>query len=237
MANFTIELKKIANRPTVREALNGYQLFDESHREKLNNKILAHYWYYEIGHETVDMFVFQLRIKMNEIMPYYNELYKSAAQEYGILDQFDVVNTIDQNGTQTGSTSVDNNVTANSEASQDSTNANTAKSRAVGYELPQTRLSGDENYGTNAQDSLSSGDTTSHSTGNNRETTTGTTLSKNDSTSKVQNESHSKGRQTSGAQLVMEYRQAILNIDMMIIDELSELFMGLWATNDDIFSD
>ena len=235
MANFTIELKKIANRPAVKEALQGYQLFDESHREKLNNKILAHYWYYEIGHETVDMFVFQLRIKLNEIMPYYNELYKSAAQEYSILDQFNVVNTSTQDGKQIGTTSVDNNVTANSEASQDSNNVNNAKSRAVGYELPQTRLSGDENYGTNAQDSLSSGDTTSHSSGVNRENTTGSTLSKNDSTSKSQIESRSRGRQASGAQLVMEYRQAILNIDMMIIDELAELFMGLWATNDDIF--
>lgn len=236
MANFTIELKKIANRPSVREALNGYQLFDESHRENLNNKILAHYWYYEIGHETVDMFVFQLRIKMNEIMPYYNELYKSAAQEYGILDQFNVINTSTQDGKQIGTTSVDNTVNANSEASQDATNTNNAKSRAVGYELPQTRLSGDENYGTNAQDSLSSGDTTSHSSGVNRESTTGSTLSKNDSTSKSHVESRSRGRQASGAQLVMEYRQAILNIDMMIIDELAELFMGLWATNDDIFN-
>ena len=237
MANFTIELKKIANRTSVREALQAYQLFDESHREKLNNKILAHYWYYEIGHETVDMFVFQLRIKMNEIMPYYNELYKSAAQEYGILDQFDVTKSSIQDGKQIGVTSVDNNVSATSEASQDSNNTNNAKSRAVASELPQTRLSGNENYATNAQDSLSSGDTTSHSSGTNRENTTGSTLSKSDSTNKSQVESRSRGRQASGAQLIMEYRQAILNIDMMIIDELSELFMGLWATNDDVFSD
>ena len=36
-----------------------------------------------------------------------------------------------------------------------------------------------------------------------------------------------QSRQSNSA-LIREFRENIINIDMMIIDELNELFMGLW---------
>lgn len=76
MAKYTIELRSLINR-NYHFALDDYPIFDECHRKELNQKILEHYYFREIGAETPDRFNFYLRRKMNEIMPYYNQLYIS----------------------------------------------------------------------------------------------------------------------------------------------------------------
>lgn len=236
MANFTIELRKIANKKVVQDALSAYPIYDESHRKTLNDKIIAHYYYNEIGHETIDMFAFQLGVKMREIMPYYNELYKTTAQRFDILDQFDVKSESTQTTDQTGSNSSSATGLTTSVATQSSVGDNSAKSRAIASDMPQTRLSGNENYATGAQDSISSGVTSSKSDASNRDSSESKSEVTNRAKGNSNSASRSHGRQSSAPALIMEYRSAILNIDMMIIDELSELFMGLWATNDDVFS-
>lgn len=52
-------------------------LVDDDYRRRLNKKILDHYYLYEIGYETPQMFKHQLNMKMREIMPYYNKLYEA----------------------------------------------------------------------------------------------------------------------------------------------------------------
>lgn len=66
-------------------SLNNYPIFSEDYRETLNQKIIDHYFFREIGQETADRFNFFLGRKMNEIMPYYNQLYKSAMIKFDPL--------------------------------------------------------------------------------------------------------------------------------------------------------
>lgn len=66
-------------------ALNNYPIFDEGHRAILNNKIIRHYYFREICCDSPERFNFYLETKMNEIMPYYNQLYKSELLEYNPL--------------------------------------------------------------------------------------------------------------------------------------------------------
>lgn len=75
MADYTIRLCDLVNSgyDVVGKALSNYPLDDESYRTTLNNAILRHYWYNEIGMETADMFSWALDKAMCEIMPYYNE--------------------------------------------------------------------------------------------------------------------------------------------------------------------
>lgn len=87
MANYTIELGQLVNRGYPL-ALNDYPIFDESHRDVLNKKIISHYFFREIGAETPDRFNWYLRTKMHEIMPYYNELYKSELIDFDPLETF-----------------------------------------------------------------------------------------------------------------------------------------------------
>ena len=60
-----------------RLGLNDYPIFDESYRQTLNDKIIRHYYFCEIGDETVERFRWHLRMTMIEQMPYFNQLYES----------------------------------------------------------------------------------------------------------------------------------------------------------------
>ena len=103
--------------------------------------------------------------------------------------------------------------------------------------------------GTNSGEGTSSG--TTNSTGNNMhsdtpqnglesvlngEYLTDADVSNGESSSRSQNSSSGefqesiKGKMagTSYSRLLKEYRQTFLNIDRMVIDELNDLFMGVW---------
>jgi hypothetical protein len=54
-----------------------FPIFDESYREPLCRKILSQYWTREISEETYGLWKLRLYTKLNRIMPYYNQLYKS----------------------------------------------------------------------------------------------------------------------------------------------------------------
>lgn len=77
-----------------------YPIFDEAYRATLEKKILKHYYTREICCETVGLWKLFLNRKMNEIMPYYNQLYKSALIEFNPM--YDVDLTIDHHRTNDG---------------------------------------------------------------------------------------------------------------------------------------
>lgn len=60
----------------------SYPIYDSSYKSSLETKIINHFYLREIGAETASQFKFMLSRTMNEIMPYYNKLYKSADMEY-----------------------------------------------------------------------------------------------------------------------------------------------------------
>lgn len=70
-----------------------YPIFDEAYRTTLEKKILKHYYTREICCETVGLWKLFLNRKMNEIMPYYNQLYKSALIEFNPLYDVDLTTT------------------------------------------------------------------------------------------------------------------------------------------------
>lgn len=122
MASFTIELHTLIERG-YHLALDDYPIWDESHRTELNNKIIEHYWFEEIGMETPDRFNHYLRTTMNEIMPYYNELYKSVALQYNpLFTDYVQMDTSSRDATLTQSGK--NRLTSNGEWSGDRTASN-----------------------------------------------------------------------------------------------------------------
>ena len=54
-----------------------YPIFDENYKEVLETKIIRHFYTREICEETYGLWKLRLEDKMNLIMPYYNQLYKS----------------------------------------------------------------------------------------------------------------------------------------------------------------
>lgn len=113
MANYTTLVRNICEVKSTTDSTNivdiidnvapkifeKYPLFDEAHRDDLNLKILRHYYFCEIGFETVGLWVEMLNRRMWEIMPTMNELYKTNALKYDIFSNIDYTETL--NGSQT----------------------------------------------------------------------------------------------------------------------------------------
>lgn len=83
IAKYTYELRDLISEGFTLN-LSAYPIFDETYRESLNEKIISHFYFREIGQETPDRFNYMLARRMNEIMPYYNQLYKSEAMAANI---------------------------------------------------------------------------------------------------------------------------------------------------------
>ena len=64
--------------------------FDEEYRSILCQKILKHYYLREICCETVGVWVLWMNTKLEEIMPYYNQLYESAKIKFNPLHDIDL---------------------------------------------------------------------------------------------------------------------------------------------------
>lgn len=90
-------------KPLLDKALSTYPIYEPEkqydmipNRSELNKKILNHYKYREIGFETVGRFLDELEITMCEIMPKYNELFKTVAIMSDIKDPFGNVDVTEQ---------------------------------------------------------------------------------------------------------------------------------------------
>lgn len=194
--------------------LNEYPIFenDEVHRAHLNGLIIDRYWNREIGQESESMFILAVRRKMNEIMPLYNQYYKSEKIVFDALSTVDI-HTVSESDSEQNAAS---NATNSTET--DSTNA----SRSVTSETPQTMLSGNGDYATAAADVNGVGNATSSVT---EDTTADTNFTANSDTTMT-------GYQGAASDLLQRYRATFLNIDLQVVNELEDLFMLVWDTGD-----
>lgn len=249
MSTFTIQLNELLEDGyDLGMGKDDYPIFDETYRDLLNRKIFDHYAMYEIGLETESMFKFALNRRMREIMPYYNQLYMSEKIEFDPLSTMKFTETGVSSSDASGTAHVDTATESTSETDSTSESTNTttgssdSRSRSVNSTMPQVRLAGDEDYATAANDSVSDTNTTGDSEGTvaAHDATTGTGDTVTDSTT-TDTASGTLNRDMQGyqghaAELLMRYRDSLLNIDMQVIDNLSNLFMGVWDNGDEFAS-
>lgn len=184
-------------------------------RAELNNKILNHYRFQEIGQETFGRWLFELKTALNEIMPYYNQLFYSADQD------FNPIYNVDYKKTLIGSQNANSNTTSTGTDSS----SNEAYTKAVNSRTPQDQLNisnvniDSVTYADNADWGKSNGTTSGTNT------TTGN-ASSNGSTSSVETTKGNFGV-TSAQDLIIKYRDTIINIEQQIINDprIRELFM------------
>lgn len=213
MATHTMTLKQVINiekSMTNYEAvgLDTYPIIPGFNRSALNDKIIDHYYNQEIGQETISMFRLAMRRRMNEIMPEMNQHYALSLLNVDPLLTMDVVNSSTMTGENTS------HGTSSNESTSD------AKSRAVVSETPQTSLQADADYASSMQDNVGKTDASGNATEDSNQTQNATT------------ESTSKGYTGHAPQLILAARQAIVNVDMMVIDRLQDLFMLIWSIPD-----
>lgn len=188
-----------------------FPIFDENYRQTLEIKIIKHYYTREIGFETVALWKLKLGIKLNEIMPYYNKLYKSELLEFNPL----ITENITKNGTR------NNDSTSNHNDKENETNSTVTNNWNVESDTPQGGLSGvinDEYLSyANKQNNTSNSDRNKQSNSKN--------VTNNNETWEETTSGYSARNPT---ELLQSYRESFLNIDMLVISELDNLFMGVW---------
>lgn len=249
MAKYTVTLKSICEEisglissPTQAISISRPIIFDfeyplytddnPNRKSELETKILKWYYLREIGLPTMSIWKWQLENRLNEIMPYYNELYRTAYELIRNRPDIEYSNTRHEVGTGTTETS---NV---SKTASNTLGANTDSTTSIGTDntlntasdLPQGKLTDfeDKSY-------LSAASKAENSNSNNS-TATGTSSSdyKQDTSANASGsttnvfDATSSGHNTNVSTLIGKYREQIMNVDAMIIHDLAELFMGVW---------
>lgn len=217
---------------------NYYPIYDENHRRELNEKIIRHYALREIGQETGQQFIFYLGMTMAEIMPYFNERYRTLDMEYDPLVTMDMT-TDSENGSESQSSGkASSTQDSTSKSTSKSDNSSTTTSRSFDSDVPQTGVQGDfARYASHANESQAeSAGTASNSQDSTSHTAAQSATDYQHDSSNSKGKSHATGRSQSAMSLIQEYRQAIINVDMEIVRSLEPCFMQVWGSYDTIFN-
>lgn len=218
MAKYTIEFREILNnepfKTEINNILNSYAIELEEHRKELNEKIINHFMFYEIGVLPSSKFLFNFNKKLHEIMPYYNQLYKSENLEYNPLYNIELTETFKNNKSEIGK------------------NMNKGKSSSINNsddvnifsDTPNTELSIDDiknnKYATTTA--------YNNSVGNNSNSIESNQDVENSIVDEYIRETKGSSAGLSFSRAIEQWRNVMINIDMMIIEELEILFLQIW---------
>jgi hypothetical protein len=202
MAKYTTQLRSyIENGGKVFDF--DYPLFDPTYKSVLEQKIIDYYYFREIGLETIALFKWYLKSKMQRIMPYYNEMYLQN-QVFKTYDPYKNKNV----------TTIDTRTTT-SEGTSDGKTWGDNSSTVKESDTPQAMLSG-KDYATNVTETnATNGD---NSSGSSHVTSTDNYVSTI--------AGHDGMRYPTD--ILIDLRKTIINIDQMIIDELADLFLNIY---------
>ena len=211
-----------------------FPIFDENYRQVLCRKILKHYYTREIAHETVGRWKLALNAKLNEIMPYYNQLYKSELLEFNPFYDVDLTRSREGSGT---SNRTSNNTETNSGTSKNvssgsgtsntdtlnrfsDTPQNSMDTQGIADSVPLTTVTKVN------EDNTTTNESTDTLTRNDNKTGSGTENINN--TDKYIEKVKGKQGTENYSSLLKKFRETFLNIDMMIIEDCSDCFFTLW---------
>lgn len=225
-----------------------FPIFDENYRSVLETKIIKHYYTREIGFETVALWKHFLGVRMNEIMPKYNKLYEAEKLSFDPFANMDYTETYKGSGqgknkdVDSGTTTDTNNGRMSEDISdrRKADNEHNSDTMDKYADTPQGGLNDlrEDRYLTNArQTEVSSTDDNTETYTRDRGVTTNNTNNGSFNTTKNGEYSntdeylkHIKGYNggKTFSEMFIEYRNSFISIDLMVIDELNDLFMGVW---------
>lgn len=197
---------------------SDFPIFDENYRAELCKKILRHYYTREICCETLGRWKLFLSDKMKNIMPYYNQLYQSELLTIQPLVSVNRSVTHDGSKSETKTTSRNGTNTTNSRTD------GSTDTWSYYSDTPQGGIAGlDTNdYLTNATHNIGTDGTSSTLNGTTSDTETGTGNGSDSYVDKV------LGYEGNQSEMLLKFRETFLNIDMMIINELKDLFFTIY---------
>lgn len=180
----TLELREVVKDCDIFDRCDPFPIWDEAHRGELEKKIIEHYYFRQIGFETVGRFKFKLNMRLREIMPRMIKIYATTQYKYNPIENYNM--------------------------EEQGTDKRKAKSDSVGKyaDTPGTELTGliDGTYLTNATHG------TDNSEGEEQHYFT----------------RHGNIGVTTTQQMIEQERNITIDLDLMIIEELKDLFIGVF---------
>lgn len=173
----------------------------EDKKVELETKIIKHYFMREIGFDSWGRFKLALNERLNMMMPYFNDLYKSIELQGD--------NPLSNNEITEVKKSISSSENTGSATSNDTTNT-----KQVFEDTPTSSL-GNEDYATNI--------TKNNLESNNASTNQGTSRGTDDMTRTITGLSN-----YSKQEMIARYRENIINVDEAIVNELYDLFLLIY---------
>lgn len=175
-------------------------------KSNFEKKFIDYYMFHEIGFETVGRFKHSLKAKLNTIMPYYKQLYESELR----TKEIDFMLNKDYTETYTKNINDKNTIIGNNQNIYE----DNSKSSDINDGVSNVSLSNGSLTNVGANSSSSTDNINSESENNRNETYT----------------LEGKGNIgiTSSAELLEKWRNIMIYIDEMIINEMYELFMLIY---------
>ena len=207
MSKYTLQLRYLYEDENFKLFDFPYNLYNNDLKPWFEEKFYQHFMFYEIGFDTIGMFKQRLMSKLNDIYPYYKQLYETEIRTKGI--DFMLNKDLKE--------SYVRELTSNSNSNQESNVSSNSLSTA-GQLTPSLIANSQkiDKFMDSAQKDNSSSNSTSsgESNGNSKEEYTLT--------------SQGNIGITSSAELLTKWRETLLNIDLMIFEECNDLFMQIF---------
>jgi len=172
-------------------------------KDKLADRIINHYYMREIGVETIALFKLKIKTKLDLLMEKYAPLIYTNSIEYDILVNEDYTETFNRTTSGSGESSTTNTgsgLTVSSDTPQGQIN----KTAILSGQYASNTAAGENESSTTAEDSTSGTEEfTRHVKGN-------------------------RGISATYQAMIKQYRDNIITIYNDIINDLNDLFMGIW---------
>ena len=249
MSTYTITLKRISEVYDVETVLSWFSDYDLQDyltadqiqtitdlniwsKEKLAQMIFEHYYLREIAFETPEMFRHYAKVKLQEIMGEYLPLIFSSSLEINPFSN----ETFSESEQLYKSKSDTKNSTINASTSSTGQNASTSSSSNSGLiinsDTPQGQISKENilngSYATSTQANEGSNsitDTTATNTSGSSQNQEATVNTGNENYTKTKSGFDLK---MTKADLILNYRKIIMNVNQRIIEDLNSLFFALF---------
>ena len=106
-SKLTVELRDVINGGVELWDFDYPSYYKDDQKKAFEQKVIDHFYFRQIGQETVGRFLHMFQAKVREIMPYYIDMYKSVEIMHGLenpFDNVDVTETFEQESSGNSST-------------------------------------------------------------------------------------------------------------------------------------
>ena len=207
MSKYTLELRYLYADEKFNLFDFPYNLYDNDLKPWFEEKFFQHFMFYEIGFDSIAMFKQRLMSKLNDIYPYYRQLYETEIRTKGV--DFMLNKDLKE--------SYVRELNSNTNSNQESNT--TSNGLSTGGQLTPSLIANSEKI-----DKFM--DTAQKDTGSSNSKATGESAGN----SKEEYTLTSQGNIgiTSSAELLAKWREVLINIDLMIFEECNDLFMQIF---------